>query len=82
MLVYDAIHEMREITNRGETFSFSFVTYSKLGTGGETKHVESASIRSSKDDMMLEYWDYNASENRHCYKHLITEFNGEKTGYE
>ena len=83
----EAIARMRELTARDEHFSFAFKTYSQeYRSGGETRVVENATLRSKprkKDsnivdpDLLLEFYDWDINENRHCYQHLLISFNGE-----
>lgn len=84
--VYQAIKEMREITARGGTFSFTHATYNRdtrKCTG--LRQVKRASLRpAAKEEMVkhsnfkLFYFDHYFRENRNCWQPLIMFFNNKK----
>lgn len=86
MKVYDAINEMRACSERGESFSFSFMSYSyeRRKSDGIVK-IEHARLRrqSRKEnnrfaDYMLNFIDLDTMEYGMCWQPLLLEFNGEE----
>lgn len=84
MKVYEAINEMRAKTERGESFSFAFMSYSyeRKKSDGIVK-VERAKLRkqSRKEnnrfaDYMLNFIDLNTLEYGMCWQPLLLEFDG------
>jgi hypothetical protein len=84
--VYDAVEEMRAISNKGGTFSFSFMTYSSSkGKSEGIRHFDKVQLRrraSAEDDLknkdiLLFFTDTNTDELRRCYYPLIMTFNGQ-----
>lgn len=79
----DAIKQMNELTKLSQPFSFSFWSYN--ATTGKTHgviEVPKAFIRKqpkSKDgvpSIMLQYYNVQQQEHRHCYICLLRSFNG------
>lgn len=83
----EAIRQMRELSKRGKTFSFSHATYSRdKQTGGGVVVIQNGQLRKSlpgevfkgvDPDMLLPYLDDNQNP-KMCYKHLLLSFNGLK----
>ena len=86
MTVYEAIKEMRVLTEKGIPFSFSFMSFSvarqesaglvqvrraKLRRRGDKKHNRYA-------EHMEEYHDLDVFEDKHFWHCLLMEFNGQK----
>lgn len=85
MTVYEAIHKMRELTAKKQSFAFSFMTYSmqKRKSHGETA-VEHALLvknenRGDEDlnNHMLTYTDQDTGESKHFWQPLLMSFNHE-----
>ena len=85
MDVYEAISKMRELTEKGIPFSFSFMSYSiEKKTSHGIVEVYRAKLRKQSKtednkyaDLMLNYYDVEAHEYGQCYQPLLLEFNGE-----
>lgn len=86
MDVFKAIEKMRELSERGISFSFAFMSYSadRHKSSGVVE-VSRATLRrqSTVDDnrhadIMLNYVDVESNEYGRCYQLLLMEFNGEK----
>lgn len=84
MKVYEAIEQMRALSERGESFSFSFMSYSydRRKSDGIV-HVERARLRKQCTkkqnrfaDYMLNYYDMDTVEDGRCWQPLLLEFNG------
>lgn len=84
MKVYEAISEMRAKTERGESFSFAFMSYSyeRRKSDGVVK-VERAKLRKQSRqennrfaDYMLNYIDVDTLEYGMCWQPLLLEFDG------
>lgn len=84
MEVYEAINEMRRCSERGESFSFTFMSYSyeRRKSGGIVK-IERARLRkqSRKEnnrfaDYMLNFIDLDTMDYEMCWQPLLLEFNG------
>lgn len=86
MTVYEAIAEMRRISNRGEYFSFTFMSYSwKRGTSDGPVTVQRARLRprptadqNSFADIMEAYINLDTGEARQFYQPLVMLFNNQK----
>lgn len=86
MEVYEAIKRMRELTQKGIPFSFSFMSFSEeKGKSHGVVEVRKArlnkqsTIEQSKNaDIMLNYMDLETGRNGRCYQPLLMEFNGQK----
>lgn len=83
MEVYEAISQMRALSNRGECFSLMFMSYSyeRRKSEGVVK-IERAKLRkqSRKEnnrfaDYMLNYIDLDTMEYGMCWQPLLLEFN-------
>ena len=87
MKVYEAIREMRRLTEEGKPFSFSFMSYnSDKGTSDgivEVRHARLRKRESAKHHRYSEYveayLDLDTMEPRRFYQPLLMTFNGEKT---
>lgn len=85
MTVYEAIHRMRQLTERKQPFSLSFMTYSmsRHESHGEVtcEHALLVKNEKAKDDdlsnYMLTYRDQDTGEARHFWQPLLMSFNGE-----
>lgn len=84
MTVYEAIREMRRLTQIGQTFSFAFVSYhrSKNHSSG-IKVVEKAKLRprgpkdtSENSEIIEPYLDVDLNEPREFYHPTLLMFNG------
>lgn len=84
--LYDAIRQMRELTARGESFSFTHATYNRATMHSDgIREVKRAKCRpaASGDDVKnsnykLFYYDEYYHENRVCWQMLIMYFKGRK----
>jgi len=84
--LYEAIALMRQMTARGEMFSFAFATYNRdTGRTQGITHVKRAKLRPAAKgdsiihaDFKLFYWDDYYQENRVCWQPLIMFFNNTK----
>lgn len=87
MTAFEAIHSMREMTKRGETFAFSFMSFSyqKKSSNGIVE-VRRAKLRSraphdkqqAYDGWIENYFDLDTGENRRFWQMLLISFNGAK----
>ena len=85
MTVYEAIHNMRELTAKGKTFAFSFMTYStqKRKSHGEVTVEHALLIKNEnrgEDDLnnyMLTFLDKDTGEAKHFWQPLLMSFNHE-----
>lgn len=85
MTVYKAIAEMRRLTERGEHFSFTFMSYSENRQKSEGIIDVSKARLGTRDkstvqnsEIMLTYIDLNTGEQRRVYQPLIIMFQGKK----
>ena len=85
MTVYQAIHRMRQMTEKNLTFSVSFMTYSirRQQSHGEVA-IEHASLvkndrnsHNSYQDYMLTLRDHDTQTNRQCWQPLLLSLNHE-----
>lgn len=84
MKVFEAINKMRELSGRGESFSFSFMSYSyERRKSNGVVHVERARLRKqcTKEqnrfaDYMLNFYNLDTCEDGRCWQPLLLEFNG------
>ncbi len=86
MNTYSAIDKMREISQRGGEFSFSFMSFSE--TTGKSEGVSDVSrsrlrarpaIEQNKNAEIMEaYTDLDTGEARQFYQPLLMMFNGQK----
>lgn len=85
--LYDAIKEMKAITQNGGEFSFSYRKYDRQRKkGGDLVNVPRATLRSRPLDGSIEYsiyklfyTDVENEEPRQCWQLLIVKFNGKTT---
>lgn len=84
MNVFEAIRQMKVLTDKGQTFSFSFMSYSidKNRSHGIVT-VEHAKLRAGNrkertrfNDYLLNYTDMDTLEDKTCWQPLLLEFNG------
>lgn len=84
MVIYEAINEMRRCSERGESFSFAFMSYSyeRRKSDGIVK-IERARLRKQSrkennrfSDYMLNFIDMDTMEYKMCWQPLLLEFNG------
>lgn len=84
MDVFEAIKQMKVMTDKGKPFSFSFMSYSmdKHKSHGIVT-VENAKLRAGNrkertryNDYMLNYVDLDTLQERTCWVPLLMEFNG------
>ncbi|MBQ9309890.1 MAG: hypothetical protein IJ222_03400 [Bacteroidales bacterium] len=86
MDLYDAIHEMRRLSDLGKPFSFSFMscnlTEGKSEGRVEVRHAKLLSRehgRYHRDAELVErYLDLDTARPRHFYQPLLMTFNGKK----
>jgi hypothetical protein len=86
MTVYEAVKRMRELSARGMSFSFSFMSYSaERNVSSGIVEVRRARLRKSSTGqqnghagIMLNYFDPDSNEYGRCYQLLLMEFNGQK----
>ncbi len=84
MDVYEAIRQMKAKSERGETFSMSFLSYSyDRGKSNGVAKVEHAKLRKKSTsetnrytDYMLNYIDMDTLEYGMCWEILLLEFDG------
>lgn len=84
--LYQAIHEMRELTKRSVPFSFSFMSYSKqTGRSAGRTVVNQGLLRKATAsevniyaEEQLNYFDVDRKENRTCWQCLLLTFNGKR----
>lgn len=75
---------MRALSERGESFSFSFMSFSyERRKSDGVVHVERARLRKQCTkkqnrfaDYMLNYYDMDTVEDGRCWQPLLLEFNG------
>lgn len=86
MDLYQAIEKMRNLSERGIPFSFSFMSYSydRHRSSGVVE-VSRARLRKQSSetdnkhaDIMLNYIDLDTNEYGRCYQLLLLEFDGKK----
>lgn len=86
MDVYAAIKEMREISEKGGTFSLKHRKWDRQrGKGGDLAHVSEARLRPAakeeqieNSDFKLFYTDTQTGMAKVCWQMLLVEFNGHK----
>lgn len=87
MDVYDAIHEMRRLSERNIPFGFTFMSCNTTaGTSEGVVEVRHARLLSREDshhhkdaEFVERYLNLDTMEARHFYQPLLMTFNGEKT---
>lgn len=86
MTVYEAIKQMRELTKKGQSFSFAFMSYSieRQECHGivEVSHARLRARNSPKRnqyaEILEEYLDLDSNEPKRFYHPALMYFNGEK----
>lgn len=86
MDLYEAIHQMRSLSEKGQSFSFSFMSYNASeGKSNGIISVAHARLRARESckynrraEMMEAYTNLDTMENRQFYQPLLMTFNGEK----
>lgn len=86
MNIYTAIEEMRRLSERRESFSFSFMSYShtrRKSDGVMTVRRARLCKQSRKErnryaDYMLNYIDLDTGERASCWQPLLLTFNDEE----
>jgi hypothetical protein len=84
--LYQAIKEMRQKTDKGEFFSFTYASCNKDARTSEgLKVVRCAKCRPAaknedvkNSDFKLFYFDEDSQKPRNCWQHLIMFYNGQK----
>lgn len=84
MEVYEAINQMRARSERGESFSFSFMSYSyeRRKSDGVIKVLHARLRKQSRKennrfaDYMLNFIDLDTMEYGMCWQPLLMEFDG------
>ena len=82
--LYEAVKQMRRLTDEGRTFEFIHATYNRdSGTGSGQRLVRRAKLRPAarKDDVSnadfkIFYYDLDAQLPRVCWQMLLLYFNG------
>jgi len=82
MTVYEAIHQMRQLTLQKKPFAFSYMTYSrqKGESHGEVTVEHALLVKNPKADdedvsnFMLTYRDQDTQEARHFWQPLLMSF--------
>ncbi len=85
--IYEAVKKMREMSARGESFSFKFRKWDRQRMrGGDLAVVTAAKLRprAADEDVVhssskLYYVDTETGQQRVCWQPLIVEFNGVRT---
>lgn len=85
MDLYEAIHQMRELTEKNIPFSFSFMSYSEekdkshgiVEVNRAKLRRQSRTDNNKNADIMLNFYDLTSNEYGQCYQPLLIEFNGE-----
>ena len=87
MNVYEALSEMRRLSENGEYFEFSFMSYNPTaGTSEGVVYVRRGILRHRETeahnrnaDIVEAYTDLETGGQRRFYQPLLMTFNGEKT---
>lgn len=85
MTVYEAIHQMRQLTAKGQPFALSFMSYSmqRHESHGEVTVEHALLVKNEKkeDDslniFMLTFTDQDTGEAKHFWQPLLMSFNHE-----
>ncbi len=85
MTVYEAIHQMRQLTAKGQPFALSFMTYSmqRHESHGEVTVEHALLVKNEKkeddslNNFMLTYTDQDTGEAKHFWQPLLMSFNHE-----
>lgn len=86
MDLYTAIDRMRELTRKGDSFSFSFMSYSESSASSKgivdvsrARLRKRPSIHENKNAEIMEaYVDLDTGEAKQFYQPLLMSFNGQK----
>lgn len=81
MTLYEAIDQMRRLTEDGQKFSMSYMSCN-LTTGSshgivDVRHAQLRKRRRGNDELM-EYYDFDTNEDRRFYAPLLIRFNGKE----
>lgn len=85
MTVYEAIHQMRQLTAKGQPFALSFMSYSmqRHESHGEMTVEHALLVKNEKKDddslnnFMLTFTDQDTGEAKHFWQPLLMSFNHE-----
>lgn len=85
MTVYEAIHQMRKLTAKGQPFAMSFISYSmqRHESHGEVTVEHALLVKNEKkeddslNNFMLTYTDQDTGEAKHFWQPLLMSFNHE-----
>ena len=85
MTVYEARHQMRQLTAKGQPFALSFMTYSmqRHESHGEVTVEHALLVKNEKkeddslNNFMLTYTDQDTGEAKHFWQPLLMSFNHE-----
>lgn len=85
MELYKAIEKMRLMSEKGECFSFSFMSYQydrNISLGVEVVQRAKLTKRPKADkdrfsEYKLYYFDFDCMQNKQCWQPLLLELNGE-----
>lgn len=85
MTVYEAIHQMRQLTAKGQPFAMSFISYSmqRHESHGEVTVEHALLVKNEKkeddslNNFMLTYTDQDTGEAKHFWQPLLMSFNHE-----
>lgn len=85
MTVYEAIHQMRQLTAKGQPFALSFMSYSMTRdeSHGEVACEHALLVKNEKkeddslNNFMLTYRDQDTGEAKHFWQPLLMSFNHE-----
>lgn len=85
MTVYEAIHQMRQFSAKGQPFALSFMSYSmqRRESHGEVTVEHALLVKNEKkeddslDNFMLTYTDQDTGEARHFWQPLLMSLNHE-----
>lgn len=85
MTVYEAIHQMRQLTAKGQPFALSFMSYSmqRHESHGEVTVEHALLVKNEKkeddslNNFMLTFTDQDTGEAKHFWQPLLMSFNHE-----
>ena len=85
MTVYEAIHQMRQLTAKGQPFALSFMSYSmqRHESHGEVTVEHALLVKNEKkeddslNNFMLTFTDQDTGEAKHFWQPLLMNFNHE-----
>ncbi|MCL2597285.1 MAG: hypothetical protein FWD66_06455 [Paludibacter sp.] len=87
MKVFEAIHQMREMSKREQPFSFSFMSFSRtkqtsdgivnVNRGLLRRRPAKDHSRSQYEPLMENYYDLDAQADRRFWQMLLLSFNGQ-----